>query len=210
MGPTLAERVLVLKGGGVAFPSPPWHLSAQMWLSVFRVPAGAGAEPGLYGAAFVSYEPPGVLSYRELLVARLLDTRRRRVRITDIWVDSEASREGGRVLWAIPKELAELDLEETRVGPTSHTALAAGTGGATIAAAQFASAPGAALVRTPFSATIVQERDGADVVTSWRGSAKSLPALGSWEVDPSGPLAFLHGRRPLVSFRLSDVRMVFG
>jgi acetoacetate decarboxylase len=210
MGSTLAEHVLVLKGGGVAFPSPPWHLSAQMWLSVFRVPAGAGVEPGVYGAAFVSYEPPGVLSYRELLVARLLDTRRRRVRITDIWVDNETSREGGRVLWAIPKELAELDLEETRVGPTSHTALAARVDGAAVASAEFAAAPGAALLRTPFSATISQERDGAEVLTSWRGSAKSLPALGSWDFDPTGPLAFLHGRRPLVSFRLTDVRMVFG
>jgi hypothetical protein len=210
MGSTLAEHVLVLKGGGVAFPSPPWHLSAQMWLSVFRVPAGAGVEPGLYGAAFVSYEPPGVLTYRELLVARLLDARRRRVRITDIWVDDETSLEGGRVLWAIPKELAELDLEETRVGPTSHTSLAARVDGTTVASAQFASAPGAALVRTPFAATIAQERDGVDVVTSWHGSAKSLPALGSWEVEPTGTLAFLHGRRPLVSFRLTDVRMVFG
>lgn len=181
-----------------------------MWLSVFRVPPGSGAEPGVYGAAFVAYEPPGVLTYRELLVARLLDARRRRVRITDIWVDSETSREGGRVLWAIPKELAEIDLEETRVGPTAHTSLGARVGGTTVASAQFASAPGAALVRTPFSATIEQERDGATVVTPWRGSSRALPALGSWDVDTSGPLAFLHGRRPVVSFRLSDVRLVFG
>nr|WP_297418846.1 acetoacetate decarboxylase family protein [uncultured Nocardioides sp.] len=194
----------------MAFPSPPWHLSAQMWLSVFRVPAGAGVEPGVYGVAFVSYEPPGVLSYRELLVARLLDTRRRRVRITDIWVDDETSRAGGRVLWAIPKELADFDLEETRVGPTAHTALAARVDEVTVASAQFASAPGAALVRAPFAATLVQPRDGRDLLTPWRGSAKSLPALGSWEFDPSGPLAFLQGRRPLVSFRLTDVRLVFG
>ena len=181
-----------------------------MWLSVFRVPAGAGVEPGVYGVAFVSYEPPGVLSYRELLVARLLDTRRRRVRITDIWVDDETSRAGGRVLWAIPKELADFDLEETRVGPTAHTALAARADEVTVASAQFASAPGAALVRAPFAATLVQPRDGRDLLTPWRGSAKSLPALGSWEFDPSGPLAFLQGRRPLVSFRLTDVRLVFG
>jgi acetoacetate decarboxylase len=181
-----------------------------MWLSVFRVPAGAGVEPGVYGAAFVSYEPPGVLSYRELLIARLLDARRRRVRITDIWVDDETSREGGRVLWAIPKELADFDLEETRVGPTAHTALAARLDGVTVASGQFASAPGAAVLRAPFAATLVQTRDDKEVVTSWRGSAKSLPALGSWEFDPSGPLAFLHDRRPLVSFRLTDARLVFG
>ena len=195
----------------MAFPSPPWHLTAQMWLSVFRVTTGdSDHQPGLYGAAFVSYEPPGVLSYRELLVARVLDARHRRVQVTDIWVDDETSREGGRVLWAIPKEMADLDVEDGRVGPTSHTAMAARVDGTTVASAQFASAPGAALVRTPFSASLAQPRDGAEVVTPWGGSAKSLPALGSWDFDPSGPLAFLHGRRPLVSFRLSEVRMVFG
>ena len=198
------------------FPSPPWQLSAQMWLSVFRLGPGAGADtghpPGVYGAAFVSYEEPGPLTYRELLVARLLDGRHRRVRITDIWVDSVASRDGGRVLWAIPKEIAELDLEETRVGPTAHTSFAARVSGAEVASGQFAAAPGAALVRTPFGATTSQLRDGTgpEVVTPLRGSARTLPALGTWDFAPDGPLAFLHARRPLVSFRLRDVRLRFG
>ena len=198
------------------FPSPPWQLSAQMWLSVFRLGPAAGADPehppGVYGAAFVSYEEPGPLTYRELLVARLLDGRHRRVRITDIWVDSVASRDGGRVLWAIPKELAELDLEETRVGPTAHTSFAARVRGTAVASGQFAAAPGAALVRTPFGATTSQLRDGTgpEVVTPLRGSARTLPALGTWDFAADGPLAFLHGRRPLVSFRLSDVRLRFG
>ena len=202
------------------FPSPPWQLSAQMWLSVFRLGPGSGSDgdsegghpPGVYGAAFVSYEEPGPLTYRELLVARLLDGRHRRVRITDIWVDSVASRDGGRVLWAIPKELAELDLEETRVGPTAHTSFAARVSGAEVASGQFAAAPGAALVRTPFAATTSQLRDGTgpEVVTPLRGSARTLPALGTWDFAPDGPLAFLHGRRPLVSFRLRDVRLRFG
>ena len=197
------------------FPSPPWRLSAQMWLSLFRLPHDAGTEhpAGLYGTAFVSYEEPGPLTYRELLVARRLDVRSRAVRITDIWVDSEASREGGRVLWAIPKELAELDLEETRVGPTAHAAFAARVDQTTVASGQFAAAPGAALLRLPFAATVSQWRDGPgspEVVTPWRGSSRTLPALGSWDFDPSGPLAFLHGRRPLLSLRLTDVRLQFG
>ena len=186
-----------------------------MWLSLFRLPHDAGREhpAGLYGTAIVSYEEPGPLTYRELLVARLLDVRRRTVRITDIWVDSEASREGGRVLWAIPKELAELDLEETRVGPTAHAVFAARVDQTTVASGQFAAAPGAALLRLPFAATVSQWRDGPgspEVVTPWRGSSRTIPALGSWEFDPSGPLAFLHARRPLLSFRLSDVRLQFG
>jgi acetoacetate decarboxylase len=184
-----------------------------MWLSVFRVgDTGRADRPaGVYGAAFVSYEEPGPLTYRELVVARLLDARRRRLRITDIWVDSATSREGGRVLWAIPKDLATLDLEDTRVGPTAHTAFAARVGGAEVATGQFAGAPGAALLRTPFAATTSQLREsGEEVATSIRGSARTLPALGSWDVAADGPLGFLHGRRPVVSFRLSDVRLTFG
>ncbi len=193
-----------------------------MWLSVFRLPSDAGVShpSGMYGAAFVSYEEPGPLTYRELLVARLLDTRSRRVRITDIWVDSAASRDAGRVLWAIPKSLAELDLEETRVGPTAHTAFAARVEGAEVAAGQFASTPGAALVRAPFSASTSQLRGGPgdgsrsgagdEVVTPMRGSARTLPALATWDFAADGPLGFLHGRRPLVSFRLRDVRVRFG
>lgn len=197
----------------MVFPSPPWNLCAQAWLSVFRVPGDGTHQPGLYGAAFVAYEPPGVLSYRELLVARILDLRRRMLRVSDIWVDSETSREGARVLWAIPKELAEVDLEETRVGPTAHAAVAARVAGTTVATAQFATAPGAALLRTPFAARLSQLREEPgtpEVVTPWRGSSRTLPALGTWDFHPTGPLAFLHGRRPLVSFRLSDVRLTVG
>ena len=140
-----------------------------------RAPAPTtGHPPGVYGAAFVSYEEPGPLTYRELLVARLLDGRHRRVRITDIWVDSVASRDGGRVLWAIPKELAELDLEETRVGPTAHTSFAARVSGAEVASGQFAAAPGAALVRTPFArddlAAARRDRARGGHAAAWLGA----------------------------------------
>jgi hypothetical protein len=198
---------------GVPFPSPPWQLSAQALVSVFRLgePGRSDRPAGVYGAAFLSYEEPGPLTYRELLVARLLDARRRRMTITDIWVDSVESREGGSVLWAIPKELADLDLEETRVGPTAHTSVAARLDGVPVASAQFASAPGAALVRTPFAATTRQVRDtGEEVVTPMRGSTKGLPAMATWDFAADGPLGFLHGRRPTISFRLSDVRLRFG
>jgi hypothetical protein len=86
------------------FPSPPWDLHAEMWLSLFAVrDSGREDRPaGLYGAAFVDYGEGGVLSYHELLVARLLgDGRVPRVRVTDIWVDSPESRAGGRALWAL-------------------------------------------------------------------------------------------------------------
>lgn len=195
------------------FPSPPWQMDAQIWLSVFRVRSTGRPDrpPGLYGVGFVSYERRSPLTYLELVVARLYDARRRQVRITDIWVDSETSREAGRSLWAIPKELAKLEVEDRRLGPSSHTAFAGHAEGREIASGQFASLPGAALLRTPYSATASQLReDGTEVRTTLRGSARTLPALGSWEFAADGPLGFLHGRGPLVSFRLRDVRLTFG
>ncbi|MGN6577115.1 MAG: acetoacetate decarboxylase family protein [Nocardioides sp.] len=206
------------------FPSPPWQMHAQMWLSLFRVrDTGRADRPdGLYGAAFVSYGAGSPLTYLELLVARLLDARARQVRITDIWVDSPASLAGGRSLWAIPKDLAELELDDRRLGPTSHTEFGGRVDGREIASGAFAALPGAALLRAPFRATTSQLRPGpagaagapdapgAEVVTPMAGSAKTLPALGSWEFAADGPLGFLHGRAPLASFRLTDVRLRFG
>jgi hypothetical protein len=202
-------------------------MNAKMWLSVFRVHGSGRADrpDGMYGAAFVSYEQGSPLTYRELVVARLHDARSRQVRITDIWVDSEESRAGGRSLWAIPKDLAQLDLEDRRLGPAAHTAFAGQVEGRAVASGRFVSVPGVSLVRTPFSATTSQPplpgrriggagSDAPDgdspVLTPLTGSARTLPALAAWEFPADGPLGFLHGRRPLVSFRLTHVRLRFG
>jgi hypothetical protein len=186
---------------------------AQMWLSVFRVRDTGRPEhpPGVYGAAFVSYEEGSPLTYLELLSARLLDARHRQVRITDIWVDSQTSLEGGRSLWAIPKDLAKLEVDDRRLGPTSYTEMSGDLDGRRIASAQFAGLPGASIVRAPFAATTSQLReDGREVVTSMTGSARTLPALASWDIDPEGPLGFLAGRRPVASFRLTDLHLTYG
>jgi hypothetical protein len=194
------------------FPSPPWHMRAQLWLSVFRATdTGREDRPaGIHCVGFASYEEGSPLTYRELVVARVLDARRRTVRVTDIWVDSEESLRGGRSLWAIPKELACLDLEDSGLGPAVHTRLAAAAGGEEIATGEFVSVPRAALVRTPYSALTSQLRDGGTVLTPLRGSAKGVPALATWQFAAGGPLGYLRGRRPLVSFRLRDVRLTFG
>jgi acetoacetate decarboxylase len=189
-------------------------MNAQMWLSLFRVSGTGRADrpDGVYGAAFVSYEEGSPLTYLELLVARMVDLRARTVRITDIWVDSQESLDGGRSLWAIPKDLAKLDVDDRRLGPTSYTELSGDLDGRRIATAEFAGLPGAALVRTPFAASTsqVREESGHEVVTAMTGSSRTLPALASWEFDPDGPLGFLHGRRPVASFRLTDLRLRFG
>src|SRR3978361_467051 len=100
----------------MTYPPAPWKMNGQLWMSLFRVRAGdhAAAEPGVYGAALVSYELPSPLTYSELLVARMVKrSGGRRVNITDIWVDSPDSLEGGRALWAIPKYLCEFECTST-------------------------------------------------------------------------------------------------
>ena len=168
------------------FPSPPWSLTAQMWLSVFAVrESGRPDRPaGVYGAAFVDYT--GVLAYHELLVARLHDPVRRRVRVTDIWVDSVASRDGGRALWAIPKQLADLPLGSSGYGPATRTRFGAVADGRHVASGAFVSVPGAALVRAPLAMATSQLRsDGTEVVTGFGGSARPVPCRASWRFDPT-------------------------
>jgi hypothetical protein len=202
-------------------------MRAQVWLSLFAVrSSGRPDRPnGVYGAAFVSYEPGSELTYHELLVARLVrDGRSAHVRITDIWVDSPTSRDGGRSLWAIPKHLADLPLDRGAVGPVERTSFSGVTDGQHLATARFTTLPQAAMVRLPFATSTSQLRDahtgepagavespGDEVVVSpFNGSHRGIPSRASWTFDPSGPLGFLHGRRSLASFRLRDTRLNFG
>ena len=192
---------------------------------------------GVYAAAFVDYRDGGVLQYHELLVARLLrDDAVPRIRITDIWVDSSESLVGGRSLWGIPKQLAELPLQEKAAGPVARTSFRAlprvgldrldhpGNGldhpgneldrpgnELEVARGVFTSVPGAALVRMPLRGSTSQVReDGTTVVASLSGSTRVVPCLGRWTFDADGPLRFLSGRRPLLSAHLLDVRLRFG
>ena len=182
-----------------------------MWLSLFAVRTGTPERPpGLYGAAFVDYVEGSTLTYRELLLARLVrDGAVPRVHVTDIWVDSAPSRDAGRSLWALPKDLAELHVLGRDVGPAKRTACDANINGSPIAAARFTAARVPSL-RTPFAFTISQDRDASRVVTPVSGTSCNLPVHGRWDFGADGPLAWLHGRRPVATFVLGDFRMSFG
>jgi Acetoacetate decarboxylase (ADC) len=204
----------------VPFPSPPWSLRAHAWVSVFALTEAPRPDrpEGIYAAAFVDYREGGVLAYHELLVVRLLrDGAVPRVRVTDIWVDSPESLAGGRSLWAIPKQPADLPLHETRVGPVARTSfrgldtLDHPEHSREVARGEFTSLPTAALVRMPFRGSTCQVReDGTTVVAALSGSGRVVPCLGRWTFDADGPLGFLSGRRPLLSAHLLDVRLLFG
>lgn len=198
----------------MSYPPEPWHLRGQMYVSVWPVPraelpplpdtVAAEARPltvagrGLVGTAWVDYGPGGVLQYRELLSAVLVRRGGRPlVSIVDIWVDSPMSRDGGRELWGIPKELAELDV-------TPPAARAAGIAEADLAAGL--RLPG----RWPTRFSVIQALGGATRISPVRARAAVRLAKATWRVAPDGPLAYLAGRRPLLTLALRDFDMVFG
>ncbi|MEV4640934.1 acetoacetate decarboxylase [Actinoplanes sp. NPDC049548] len=189
------------------YPPSPWHLRGQLHLSVFVVPRRAlpplpaGLRPltvagrALVGAAWVTYEPGGTLHYRELLAAVL--TRPLRTTIMDIWVDSPESRDGGRALWAIPKDLAELTVAPPEAG-------AAGIARAEIS-------PGRRLPgRWPTPLSLAQSDRNIVVRTPVRGTGALRHTDISWHIDRTGPLGYLADRRPLLSLTFADFRLTFG
>lgn len=211
----------------MAYPPAPWSLHGQLWLSLFRTreEGHPGHAPGVYGVALVSYERPSPLVYSELLVARLAPSDassasaqrsplRPAVEITDIWVDSIASRDGGRELWAIPKDLC--DFRRTTSGRwVQRTAWSTTLAGLAVASAHFTDVS-AAVVRVPFRGSTRQQRDpgptgpGEVVTAQITGSARIFPCSASWTFEESGPLAWLAGKRPLASFRMNAFSMTFG
>ncbi len=196
------------------FPSPPWRMQGQMWLTLLKVPtAGPGNRPaGVYGVGMVDYQPGSILTYGELLVARQVTVRApadkagKHVTVTDIWVDSAPSRDGGRSLWAVPKDLATFTWEE-RAG---RVACAVEDDRGPIARVTVG-LPRVTFPRVPFSGTTWQPReDGSSVTSSLTGSARSFPVRSAWEFVPEGPLGWLVGARPLATVAMRDFRMTFG
>lgn len=198
-----------------SFPPEPWDLRGQLHASAFLVPLAdvpvdvpGGCVPirfgryGIVGIAWVDYEPGGVLHYRELMATLLV---RRGLRamptITHIWVDSPASRDGGRALWGIPKELATFRFEGDSLEARDDVGrIARGS-----VSRRFA-LPG----RWPGGFQVVQWLDGKPKLSPVRSRSAVELSRATFEADPEGPLAFLARRRPLASFSLRDFRMTFG
>ncbi len=212
---------------GVAYPPEPWSLHGVLLLSVFAVPparlpdaATAQVPPqrtpltvagrAVVGAAFIRYLEGGVLRYDELLVALAVRSRRRHrwrpeVSIPLIWVTSEASRVGGRQLWAIPK--GRLTVTGSP-GPPTAVALAADGR----AVAELTAEPGRRVVPTRVRLPLVtaQWDGGRWVVAANRITARPRTLRARWDFAPEGPLGFLTGRAPLGSLALTDADIRFG
>jgi hypothetical protein len=142
------------------------------------------------------------MQYRELM-ATLLVRKGSRIMptITHIWVDSPASLAGGRELWGIPKELATFDFAGASLaarddlGPLAH-----GTVSPILAL------PG----RWPSGFRVAQWLGGKPKFSPVRSRSAVELSRATFEADPSGPLAFLAGRKPIASFTLRDFEMSFG
>jgi hypothetical protein len=195
------------------YPPEPWRLCGQMHVSLWWLPKAqlpqlptelastvrpvTAAGFGLVGTAWVDYQRGSVLQYRELLAAVLVRERfRLRASITGIWVDSVASRDGGRELWGIPKDLARLSF------------------GAELTADGIATArilPGFQLPgRWPVRGSVTQLLAGRAKTTPVRGRAGLQLAGTHWRLPADGSLGYLRGRRPWLTVTLHDFEIVFG
>ena len=195
------------------YPPEPWRLCGQMHVSLWWVPearlpelpAGlatavrpvTAAGRGLVATAWVDYQRGSVLQYRELLAAVLVrEGVRLRASITGIWVDSVASRDGGRELWGIPKELATLGFgAELRAGGIATARILPGR-----------QLPG----RWPLRGSVTQLLAGRAKTTPVRARAGLQLAKAHWRLPAGGPLGYLHRHHPWLTVTLRDFEMVFG
>lgn len=197
----------------MTYPPEPWWLRGRLWVSLWRLPkqllpaVPEGTSPaltggsGILGTAWVVYDPGSVLEYNELLVAVLVRRGARlRACITQIWVDSEASQQGGRALWSIPKDMATFEV------PTTAPLRMRAHGIASATMADRATLPGS----WPLRYTIAQPEAGGVRESRVRVRSRMAVCTASWQFDATGPLGWLDGRRPFLSAAMCDFEMRFG
>lgn len=195
-----------------SYPPEPWDLHGHAYIGAWLVPRDRLPAPhspatrpitvfgrGIVGAAFFVYEVPSPLTYNELMATVLVrEGWRLRVSITHIWVDSEASRDGGRELWGIPKELAEFEIAPR------HSYTARGIGSLAVRRAR----------PMPWRLSVVfriaQQRAGALLVSPVRGRLRPGRVRGRWTFAEDGPLDFLGGRSPLLTIAARPFHLFFG
>ncbi|PNG23553.1 acetoacetate decarboxylase family protein [Streptomyces cahuitamycinicus] len=203
------------------FPPSPWHLTGDMVVSLWRVPADdlppwplpRGVRPWVVRRRaslltfWVDYRPGGVLAYREFLIAMAVRHGRRLTGSTvAAWVDDEQSLAGGRALWGIPKEQGAITLgaDGRRI---RGELTAAGLPSVRVAYRDVLRLP----LRLPARARLVQQRaDGTECRVPMRISGR--PALGRSRVTTGAdaPLSVLARHRPLLSLAVREFRSRVG
>lgn len=204
-----------------AYPPPPWDLLGQSHMHALLVPKRdlpllpVGFRPVvLAGRAVVltgvvDYRGGSVLQYGEMFAAVVGTTaeapRRPVATVTHMWVDSPASRRGGRELWGYPKELASFVID---IGP-GGTASAALDDGAEIARSTYQ--PRVELPRPVRARTgTVQPLDGRLVPVRALVRARLSVGPGRFTAPVGSPLGWTASGRRVVSFGLRDFSFRFG
>lgn len=203
-------------------PPAPWYLRGQMHASLWRIRVADlppdtrhAVQPlrfaghALLVTAWADYAPGGTLAYREFLAATavrgpaplaLAGT------VGPIWVDDELAAAGGRVLWKIPKQRGSF---RHAAGEGGGWEAELSEDGELVAALRFrpSRAPGLPLRLTVWT---VQPDAAGPVRTRCvlRGTLRHGAA--QWSFAATGPLAFLCGRTPILSARLSNLAAQFG
>lgn len=204
-------------GATDAYPAAPWELTGQthghlLLVKQHLLPATpAGFRPlvvagrGVVVAGWVDYQGGSVLRYREVFCAVAgIVNRRLTATVTHMWVDSPASRRGGRELWGYPKELAEFELG---IGPDG--AAVARASGIELARGSFHSWLRLPL-RVKLTTGTAQVHDGR--LTQVRMVVRGVPSVGTgtFTPGPGSPLGFLASARRIAGFGLADFHASFG
>lgn len=187
-------------------PPAPWDLAGDFFavgglIPLSRARAFVPAEleivtvlPGMtLGAlAFARYGEGSVLSYSELLVMPALVRAGDAVGgwISHIYVDDETSRQGGRSIWGLPKELATFDWQ-AQVEPRGmdSTLLRVSRDGKLLV--DYWAAPRWFSVPTAFDLPVISQVDGQ--AKSWRAAFNCRMRMASYylEIAPDAPFASL-------------------
>lgn len=195
-----------------SYPAEPWDLHGHAYVGVWLLPRDQAPAPSspatktvtvlgrtVVCAAFFVYEEPSPLTYDEIMATVLVrEGWRLRVSITHIWVNSVTSRDGGRRLWAIPKDLADFD-----VAPHSSYA-AQGIG--SLAVRRIRRLPW----HLPLGFRIAQDRAGSLLVSPVTGRTRFGLATARWSLASDGPLGFLAARKPLLTIACRPFHLLFG
>jgi hypothetical protein len=119
-----------------------------------------------------------------------------------IWVDSAASRAGGRELWALPKQLASFPVAGASVEAVAEN-------GRTMARCSFS-----AVLRLPARAPVrfaLAQPDGAGSRrVPVRGDGRLELGRASLRIPSAGPLGALAAARTLPAAALRDFVLFFG
>jgi hypothetical protein len=198
------------------WPAEPWNLCGRGWLTVWTAPRSAISLPSpdvvplsLFGrvvvvSAFVDYQPPGVLSYHELMAAVLV---RRGVRpglsILDIWVDDATSERGARAMWAIPKLPANFAFaSEPQLAATAHDD--------DLIASADETRRSSRTFPVRLTTSVWQSRRSQAQRTELRTSARAGLTRLRWRVTPGGRLGWLNAARPRLHVFVTNLHMRFG